>query len=77
MQDPAYVGVAVMAMQGRPGYTRIRTPYVADADAARVAEGTSDLTADPDLCLDALLDSTGRTFPDDEGPGGAPVPLVK
>ncbi|MEV5678489.1 DUF2637 domain-containing protein [Streptomyces sp. NPDC052179] len=26
LQDPAYVGVAVMAMQGRPGYTRIRTP---------------------------------------------------
>ncbi|MFI5758766.1 hypothetical protein [Streptomyces sp. NPDC051569] len=61
LQDPAYVGVAVMAMQGRPGYTRIRTPYVSDADAARVAEDTSHLTADPDLCLDALLRSTGRT----------------
>ncbi|MEU9402801.1 hypothetical protein [Streptomyces sp. NPDC048242] len=33
LQDPAYVGVAVMAMQGRTGYTRIRTPYVSDADA--------------------------------------------
>ncbi|WP_342671213.1 hypothetical protein [Streptomyces lushanensis] len=63
LQDPAYVGVAVMAMQGRPGYTRIRTPYVSDADAARVAEATSHLTADPDLCLDALLRSTGRTAP--------------
>ncbi|MFF5309417.1 hypothetical protein [Streptomyces massasporeus] len=51
----------VAAMQGRPGYTRIRTPYVSDADAARVAEATSHLTADPDLCLDALLASTGRT----------------
>ncbi|QKW25046.1 cell division protein FtsK [Streptomyces seoulensis] len=61
LQDPAYVGVAVMAMQGHPGYTRIRTPYVSDADAARVAEATSHLTADPDLCLDALLASTGRT----------------
>ncbi|MGW0671535.1 hypothetical protein [Streptomyces sp. NPDC002746] len=48
-------------MQGRPGYTRIRTPYVSDTDAARVAEDTSRLTADPDLCLDALLASTGRT----------------
>ncbi|MFJ2649654.1 cell division protein FtsK [Streptomyces sp. NPDC087420] len=61
LQDPAYVGVAVMAMQGRPGYTRIRTPYVSDADAARVAEATSHLTADPDLCLDALLASPGLT----------------
>ena len=61
LQDPAYVGVAVMAMQGRPGYTRIRTPYVSDADAARVAEATSHLTADPDLRLDALLRSTGPT----------------
>lgn len=61
MQDPAYVGVAVMAMQGRPGCTRIRTPYVSDTDAARIAEDTSHLTADPDLCLDALLRTTGRT----------------
>jgi S-DNA-T family DNA segregation ATPase FtsK/SpoIIIE len=50
-----------MAMQGCPGYTRIRTPYVSDADAARVAEATSHLTSDPDLCLDVLLRSTGRT----------------
>ncbi|WP_406730112.1 FtsK/SpoIIIE domain-containing protein [Streptomyces sp. NBC_01794] len=77
LRDPAYVGVAVMAMQGRPGYTRIRTPYVSDADAAHVAEATSDLTADPALCLDALLHSTGRTFPEDEGPDGIPVPLAK
>ena len=61
LQDPAYVGVAVMAMQGRPDYTRIRTPYVSGTDAARVAEATSHLTADPDLCLDTLLHSTGRT----------------
>lgn len=61
LQDPAYVGVAVMAMQGRPGYTRIRTPYVSDTDAARVAEATSHLTSDPDLCPDTLLRSTGRT----------------
>ncbi|MDR6980443.1 hypothetical protein J2X68_007183 [Streptomyces sp. 3330] len=37
------------------------SPYVSDADAARVAGGTSHLTADPDLCLDTLLRSTGRT----------------
>ncbi|GAT85230.1 cell division protein FtsK [Streptomyces sp. F-3] len=78
LQDPAYVGVAVMAMQGRPGFTRIRTPYVSDADAARIAEATSHLTADPALCLDALLDTTGRTNPgDDDGPEGSAVSLAK
>lgn len=40
----AYVGVAVMAMQGSHGFTRIRTPYVFDAGAARIAEATSHLT---------------------------------
>ncbi|WP_316741015.1 FtsK/SpoIIIE domain-containing protein [Streptomyces sp. MK7] len=78
LQDPAYVGVAVMAMQGRPGFTRIRTPYVSDADAVRIAEATSHLTADPALCLDALLDTTGHTGPgDDDGPDGPAVPLAK
>ncbi|MBT2390619.1 cell division protein FtsK [Streptomyces sp. ISL-1] len=72
LQDPAYVGVAVMAMQGRPGYTRIRTPYVADTDAARIAEATSHLTADPAFLLDALLDTAGRTALDDTS-----VPLTK
>ncbi|KPC70519.1 cell division protein FtsK [Streptomyces sp. NRRL WC-3753] len=72
LQDPAYVGVAVMAMQGRPGYTRIRTPYVSDADAAHIAEATSHLTADPAFLLDALRDTAGRTAPDD-----TPVPLTK
>ncbi|MFI1829524.1 hypothetical protein ACH41E_24220 [Streptomyces sp. NPDC020412] len=57
-------------MQGRPGYTRIRTPYVSDADAAPVAEDTSHLTADPALLLDALLHSTGRTT-------APPSPLTK
>ncbi|BBB00172.1 hypothetical protein RVR_7122 [Actinacidiphila reveromycinica] len=61
LYDPVYVRVAVMATQGRPGYTRIRTPYVSDADTALVAEATSHLTADPDLCLDAFLSSTGHT----------------
>ncbi|MFE9797028.1 cell division protein FtsK [Streptomyces goshikiensis] len=74
LQDPAYVGVAVMAMQGRPGYTRIRTPYVSDADAARVAEATSHLTADPALCLDVLLDSIGWAA---AGEPDGPVPPSK
>jgi len=52
LQDPAYVGVAAMSLQGREGFTRVRTPQVSDADAARVAEATSHLTQDPAAFLD-------------------------
>ncbi|MBO8187919.1 FtsK/SpoIIIE domain-containing protein [Streptomyces spirodelae] len=54
LQDPAYVGVASMAHQGRPGFARIRTPYVADSDAARIATDTAHLTRDPTELLHAL-----------------------
>lgn len=37
LQDPIYVGVAVMAVEGRPGFTRVRMPYVPDDTAAAVA----------------------------------------
>ncbi|MDJ0342515.1 FtsK/SpoIIIE domain-containing protein [Streptomyces sp. PH10-H1] len=52
LQDPAYVGVASMSLQGREGFTRVRTPQVSDADAARIAEATSHLTLDPAAFLD-------------------------
>ncbi|MFE2440804.1 cell division protein FtsK [Streptomyces sp. NPDC059426] len=67
LQDPAYVGVAAMAHQGRPGFTRIRTPYVADADAARIATDTAHLTRDPANLLNDQLTN---------GPG-TPVALAK
>ncbi|MEU0838168.1 cell division protein FtsK [Streptomyces sp. NPDC005962] len=57
LQDPAYVGVASMAHQGRPGFTRIRTPYVTDDDAARIATDTAHLTRDPADLLDDQLSS--------------------
>jgi DNA segregation ATPase FtsK/SpoIIIE, S-DNA-T family len=47
LQDPRYVGVAVQATQGQEGFTRIRTPYVEEADAARIAAETAHLTRDP------------------------------
>ena len=50
LAGPRLRGRRRMAMQGRPGFTRIRTPYVSDADAARIAEDTSHLTADPPTC---------------------------
>ncbi|WP_308315499.1 FtsK/SpoIIIE domain-containing protein [Streptomyces sp. ISL-100] len=61
LQDPAYVGVAVMSQHGRPGFVRIRTPYVADEDAARVAEATARLVRHPARLLEKL---TGRTVVD-------------
>ncbi|GAB7109518.1 hypothetical protein JCM4814A_78320 [Streptomyces phaeofaciens JCM 4814] len=55
LQDPTYVGVASMNHQSQPGFTRIRTPYVADADAARIAKQTASLTADPYALLGPRL----------------------
>jgi S-DNA-T family DNA segregation ATPase FtsK/SpoIIIE len=37
LRDPVYVGVATMAVEGRPGFTRVRMPYVPDDTAAAVA----------------------------------------
>lgn len=54
LQDPAYVGVAVMSQHGRPGFVRIRTPYVADEDAARVAAETCHLMRHPARILEDL-----------------------
>ncbi len=64
LQDPAYVGVASMAHQGRPGFTRIRTPYVPDADAVRIATDTAHLTRAPAELLEQLaVSALGRTDP--------------
>ncbi|MFF8728126.1 cell division protein FtsK [Streptomyces sp. NPDC015171] len=55
LQNPAYVGVAAMKHNERPGFLRVRTPYVSAADARRIAEETSHLTRDPaDLLMDQL-----------------------
>lgn len=47
LQDPAYIGVASMVAEGRPGFTLVRVPYVADEDAARIATKTAHLATDP------------------------------
>ncbi len=69
LQDPAYVGVASMVVQGRPGFVRVRTPYVSDEDVARVCAATSDLMRDPG----DLLDEAARTMPVLPSPGAAPA----
>ncbi|MDG4802937.1 FtsK/SpoIIIE domain-containing protein [Micromonospora sp. WMMD980] len=47
LQDPAYVGVASMVAQGRPGFTLVRAPYVPDATADAIAAATAHLVRDP------------------------------
>jgi S-DNA-T family DNA segregation ATPase FtsK/SpoIIIE len=47
LQDPVYVGVASMVVQGRPGFVRVRTAYVRDEDVARICEASASLTRDP------------------------------
>jgi S-DNA-T family DNA segregation ATPase FtsK/SpoIIIE len=47
LQDPAYVGVAVTQVEGRPGFTRVRVPQVDDQTLADLARATSSLTTDP------------------------------
>uniref|UniRef100_A0AAU2V779 Cell division protein FtsK n=1 Tax=Streptomyces sp. NBC_00003 TaxID=2903608 RepID=A0AAU2V779_9ACTN len=54
LQDAAYVGVCVMNAQGRPGFVRIRTPYVSDEDTARIADATAHLTRDPGQLLELV-----------------------
>jgi DNA segregation ATPase FtsK/SpoIIIE, S-DNA-T family len=47
LQDPAYVGVASMVAQGRPGFTLVRTSYVPDDIADAIAADTAHLVRDP------------------------------
>ncbi|MGH7911212.1 MAG: hypothetical protein ACREQM_11515, partial [Candidatus Dormibacteraceae bacterium] len=55
LQDPTYVGVASMVVQGRPGFVRVRTPYVSDEDVAAICAASADLARDPaDLLEEAV-----------------------
>ncbi|WP_018908177.1 FtsK/SpoIIIE domain-containing protein [Salinispora arenicola] len=69
LQDPAYIGVASMVVEGRPGFTLVRTPYVSDAAADRIAADTAGLVRDP---LRLLADAARADRPggqDREGGG--------
>jgi DNA segregation ATPase FtsK/SpoIIIE, S-DNA-T family len=47
LNDPAYVGVAVTSLPGRPGFHRVRTPQVDHHHVAAVIRATAGLRADP------------------------------
>jgi S-DNA-T family DNA segregation ATPase FtsK/SpoIIIE len=51
LNDPAYVGVAVTSLPGRPGFCRVRTPGVDHAQLAAVVRATASLRADPAVLL--------------------------
>jgi len=47
LNDPAYVGVAVTSLPGRPGFHRVRTPEVDHHQVAAIIRATAGLRADP------------------------------
>jgi DNA segregation ATPase FtsK/SpoIIIE, S-DNA-T family len=47
LNDPAYVGVAVTNLPGRPGFHRVRTPQVDHHHVAALIRATASLRADP------------------------------
>jgi DNA segregation ATPase FtsK/SpoIIIE, S-DNA-T family len=53
LNDPAYVGVAVTSLPGRPGFCRVRTPLVDHHHVAGVIRVTAGLRADPAALLAA------------------------
>jgi DNA segregation ATPase FtsK/SpoIIIE, S-DNA-T family len=51
LNDPAYVGVVVTSLPGRPGFHRVRTPLVDHHHVAAVIRATTGLRADPAVVL--------------------------
>jgi DNA segregation ATPase FtsK/SpoIIIE, S-DNA-T family len=47
LQHPDYIGVASMVVEGRPGFTLVRTPRTEDEAAEQIARDTASLVADP------------------------------
>jgi DNA segregation ATPase FtsK/SpoIIIE, S-DNA-T family len=47
LNDPAYVGVAVTSLPGRPGFHRVRTPQVDHHQVAAIIHATVGLRVDP------------------------------
>src|SRR5215213_1003764 len=51
LNDPAYVGVAVTSLPGRPGFHRVRTPQVDHHQVAAIIRASIGLRADPTALL--------------------------
>jgi hypothetical protein len=70
LNDPAYVGVAVTSLPGRPGFHRVRTPQVDHHQVAAVIRATAGLRADPAAQLAAAAPGL-RVVPGMPAPGDA------
>jgi DNA segregation ATPase FtsK/SpoIIIE, S-DNA-T family len=51
LNDPAYVGVAVTSLPGRPGFHRVRTLQMDHHQVAAIIRASTDLRADPALMV--------------------------
>jgi DNA segregation ATPase FtsK/SpoIIIE, S-DNA-T family len=70
LNDPAYVGVAVTSLPGRPGFHRVRTPQVDHHQVAAIIRATGGLRADPAGLLVGQAPGL-RVVPDMPAPEGA------
>jgi hypothetical protein len=68
LNDPAYVGVAVTSLPGRPGFHRVRTPQVDHHQVAAIIRATTRLREDPSGLLAAQAPGL-RVVPDTPTPG--------
>jgi S-DNA-T family DNA segregation ATPase FtsK/SpoIIIE len=53
LNDPAYVGVAITSLPGRPGFQRLRTPEVDHHQVAAIIRASAGLRRDPGELLAA------------------------
>jgi DNA segregation ATPase FtsK/SpoIIIE, S-DNA-T family len=70
LNDPAYVGVAVTSLPGRPGFHRVRTPQVDHHQVAAIIRATTGLRRDPAGLLAARAPGL-RVVPEMPAPEGA------
>jgi DNA segregation ATPase FtsK/SpoIIIE, S-DNA-T family len=70
LNDPAYVGVAVTSLPGRPGFHRVRTPQVDQHQVAAIIRATAGLRADPAVLLAEQAPGL-RVVPEMPAPGDA------
>jgi DNA segregation ATPase FtsK/SpoIIIE, S-DNA-T family len=68
LNDPAYVGVAVTSLPGRPGFHRVRTPQVDHHQVAAIVRATVGLRADPAALLGEQAPGL-RVVPETPTPG--------
>jgi S-DNA-T family DNA segregation ATPase FtsK/SpoIIIE len=70
LNDPAYVGVAVTSLPGRPGFQRVRTPQVDPHEVAAIIRATTGLRRDPGELLTKAAPGL-RVVPPMPAPGDA------